>query len=332
MDPQDTSSPYVEGVPTPEEVAEATGESTETVETTKTETQTSETQTETKTEDAGKIELETAQAKKQEEQEVKTFTQDDIDRIVKERLERDRQSRSNPDLEALKNEIKQIKESTASPGQRAGQNAEIQHPDMVKDVGEYLSDPQYRGWSMAELKEQHPDHYQLCLSRVYTKMDIDRRLEESTRRQTEQQGQQQYEGWLREQISGVQKELGEEASKYFGPDGRPNEAFQADIVQWGAEQGILNPLLAFKIKNAKHFLSDEQLEAKLEEARKEGAKKLAEKANKTEPLKKVANKGGDTSAAMADMDDDALMAIYGDHPNTAKGREARALLQARGII
>jgi len=306
-------TPYVEGIPTKEEVASVTGESTE--------TKITETPPVTKPEDGGKPPV--------TPQETKAMSQVEIDKIVQDRLARDRKNWQG-ELDTLRTENQKLKETTTTV--QAPKAETIKHPDMVKDVGEYLEDPTYKGWSMAELKADQPEHYNVCLSRIYTKMDIDRRLESARRQTEEQQSRQKYQDRLKGQIAEVKKEMGDKAGDYFGSDGAPNQVFMTEYGQWGADQGILNPLLAYKIKGKKHFLTDEELDEKLTLARQEGAKGILKKAQETQPIRKVENKGETQPVPMDQMEDEDLMKFYGDSPQSHKGKEARKLLKQRGLI
>jgi len=261
----------------------------------------------------------------------KTFTQEDVDRIVKERLSRDSTSQRMTSIEdSLAKIVEQISGKVNTGQQELGPTnvPDAQSdPEMIQDVGKFLGDPRYNGWSMARLKSEAPEHYNAAYGRIINKMDIDRWLNQGVEQARTAKEDEEYDNFIQDQLAEVKKL----APDYFNESGKYNEKFKTEVVEWGASQGILNPLVAFRMKNAKHFLTDEQLNELLDKAREEGKNGIIKKAQENEPIQKGSNKGNsEKSQSFSDMSDEQVQNMYAN--GGSRSKEARTELIRRGIL
>ena len=209
------------------------------------------------------------------------------------------------------------------------------HVDDVQDVGEFLGDPDYRGWSMAKLKADHPDHYRLVKFAVQNKLDMVQTLQQLTHRQESTEADKKYESWLVGQVEELRKHLGDKAGDFFDTaSGKLNFRFRKEIDEWAQQHGIFNPLLAYRLKAPDgkvrtHFMTDDELKTHTEKAVTEALKKIGKD---TTPPPRVDGKDTKVKAeSVSDaMNDEDLMKIYADEK--PGWEEARKILGKRGRI
>lgn len=273
---------------------------------------------------------------------LKSFTQVEVNKIVTERLDRDRKTRSTEE-QGLKDEVtnlrsivNKIAEGRATP-EAQGLPTAPKTPDQVGDVGQFLNDPTYEGWSMEAMKTQHPDHYEHCKTRVMNKIDADTRWSDFSKSQETAKTEEAYETHLKTQLGKVKELMGNKATDFFTHDGRYNEKFNRDYVQWGLNNGIADPLLAFELKGEdgglkKHLLSDAELQDVVNEAVKKGGLEVIKNANKgggDQP--RVNSQTPSTGKAITDMSDQELGDYYDNDKNLNRG-EVRKILVQRGLL
>ncbi len=271
----------------------------------------------------------------------------EVNRIVSDRLKRDRDSRAGEtnklmeDNERLRGIVNRVAEGKTTEGQPAGlpESKVPKSPDEVEDVGKFLNDPTYEGWSMAKMREAHPEHYELCKTRVMNKIDNDQRWETYDKQVKVEREETAYVETLDGQLKEVKKLLGDNVGDYFWSNGKHNEKFQEEVVSWGVSQGIYDPLLAFKLKDREeggiktHFLSQKELDGKLATAREEGAKGLIEhtRGKGDQPPRVPSEESGQKPTQTFDsMSDDDLMTLYSDEQPGWK--DARKHLIKRNLL
>lgn len=260
-----------------------------------------------------------------------------VDDIVKERLERDRTSRPTDislyrEITELKETVKRLTEGQKPPGPQIPTS-----PDEVPDIGKYLNDQTYNGWSMKDLKQQHPDHYEHCKTRIMNKMDVDSRFMTLEQRQRTEAEDREYIQVLRGKLDKVKELMGEGAVEYFTPDGKLTPKFKTDYEDWGVSQGIIDPLLAYQLKDngagtlKQHHFTEAELKKIKEDSANEAIKKLTGKlGGEGAPLPRVPSGGGGElpGKVTAEMDSETLSNIYAD--SKPGWQEAKKILIARG--
>ena len=264
-----------------------------------------------------------------------------VDKIIKERLERDRQGRALPpeierELQESRAFIREQMRKSQSTPPREDRGPQIpKSPDDVTDVGEFLGMPEYKGFSMAVLKEKHPDHYAVMKPVVMTEIrNLDRFAKFEQQKQGSEQ-EQQYQTWLMDQVKNLRTAMGDQAGNFFTPDGKLTSKFKVDFADWGVQHGIYNPLLAYQLKDPatgkprNRFFTEEELKTHVGKEVTEALKKIG----KEGPPPRVDDKGGKppkVEAVTEAMDEDALMKIYGDEkPGWEKAHE---ILKKRGVL
>ena len=270
-----------------------------------------------------------------------TQRQKEINRIIQERVKRQDESHAKT-LEGIQAEnrrlakiVEGIAEGKVKPQEEGPQIPTT--PDSVKDIGEYLGDETYAGWSMTELKAQHPDHYEHCKTRILNKIDVDSRFQTLEQRQATAEGEREYIGQLKGKIAKVKELMGpEKASDYFTPDGLLTAKFKTDYEDWGVQNGIIDPLLAYQLKDEAgamktHHYTDAEIQKIKDDAGNEAIKKLTGKVGGND-VPRVPS-GGDqkpTGAVTAAMDSDTLIDIYTEGKTGSE--EARKILKERGEL
>jgi hypothetical protein len=266
-------------------------------------------------------------------------TQEDLDRVVSERVTREQAKWQEKErdftsrLSQMQELVNRIAEGRVPKGPEQPTIPKT-HMD-IADVGKYLNDPDYVGWTMAALKKEHPDHFEHVKTRIMNKMDVDQRFQKLEEQRSGQREDQETLAKLQPKLAKVKELLGEKANDYFWPDGRFNDRFMQEYVQWGVQNGIHDPLLAFQLRDAKGTLRDKHFSAEeLEDFRKkaiaDGAKGLVDATKEKGGPRTTSKKETSAAAVSSDSDTKELQSIFVDKKKGWK--EARQILIDRGEL
>ena len=308
--------------PTPEQIAEALGETEETpTETPDVEEGEPENEGEEKAETGEPSEppdvpekkdegLPLPEGEKETPEETKVYTKEEVDRIGYEF----RQFKKT-----LQDENRQLQERLQSlerPQQPAAAS-----PIEQRDLGDVLQDEKWRGWTIESLRDGgHSEQLGYALGRIGAKDETERMFQIQNAAQEERQRQQSFDTEL--------SELKKVDPVYFNEDGsvKGNAKF-GELYTWGANNGVYNLVAAHKLKN---------LEAVISKAKKDAVNDYVKEVTKDPSLKRASTtESSATTQSIDGMDDEALQKAYleafeGRNPERYKAIEKK--LEERGIM
>lgn len=313
--------------PTPEEEAEILGE--EFKPETPAETKEAETEEEDKSEDSeppelpalpekeGETKAEPSEDEKktgEEEQGVTTYTKDQIDSIIKDRLGRF-QKDLQTENQQLRDEIETLKKS-GEP------EPTITVPE-EQDIGKLLNDPMYNGYTLEDLKDSDDPnfnaHYLQAYGRIHEKLRLDRITEENQEKEAEKQRAQAVEGQL--------AELKKLDPKYFDPNtGKGNDEY-LKLVDFAEEKGIYNLPIAHVIMNLDTYVEAEKKKAiddYIKEVTKNGGG--IQRASTTSSEETVVDK------APSAMNDEELQNAYLNAKTPEEEANLTKIMEKRGLL
>jgi hypothetical protein len=234
----------------------------------------------------------------------KTFTQSQLEDIVKERLARKERQ--------LEEKYSQLKREEPTPSL-----AREEVPLEKQDLGVLFNDPQWSGHTLESLEESDPRYFNIAWGRIGTMQQLEKERE----REKATQETAQWEEESARQIA----EFRETNPEYFEDEGKGkgNDKF-GDLVEWGAEHKIYNLAVAYREKN---------LDAFIEKIGKEAVAEHIKNAKKNTGLKRarITEDSAATENDIADMSDEQLEAAFVDSQRTDRA-EVRKELVKRGRL
>ena len=318
--------PIEDAEPTPEQIAEALGETEETpTETPDVEEGEPGKEGEEKAETGEPSEPPEVVPEKKDEAEVKppegetkegdkateVYTKEQIDSLMKDRL-----TRFHRELQDENRQLQERLQSLEKP-----QQPEAASPIEQRDLGEVLQDEKWRGWSIQSLRDGgHSEQLGYALGRIGAKDETERMFKVQNAAQEERQRQQSFDTEI--------SELKKVDATYFNEDGsvKGNRNFE-ELYTWGANNGVYNLVAAHKLKN---------LEAVIEKAKKDAVNDYVKEATRDPSLKRASTTESFAKTQSIDgMDDEALQKAYLDafesrNPERYKAIEKK--LEERGIM
>lgn len=260
-----------------------------------------------------KDETEDVPDESQEPESPRTFTQDDVERIIQDRLSRHQRE--------LQERIQQLEER--QPQQPPPQQQEV--PIERKDLGEVFQDPAWRGWSLEALEkhaEESGDYRYLNQAHGRLGAVIQTRAvmaEQEQRRKSEEENRKREEEFERgvEQLRTIDPEA-------FMPDGKPKEEILQAILQHGEKRGIYDVVAAYR---------DMHFDTLVKKAVDKALAEYVQKATSDTSPRRMVDKETVATGDFSGMDDQRLLTLYTDGGLTLE-QEAKVekILEQRGVM
>ncbi len=240
------------------------------------------------------------------EQAVKTFTSEQVQEIIKERLERFGKKHE----ETIQQLTERLQTLEKGPSQSTVSIEE-------RDLGELLHDPQWKGWNLESLKAQgYEAQHSFALGRIKERADAEQAAQTRTAAEEERQRQTAFDTEI--------DELRKMDTSYFNPDGTvKGSAKFEELYTWGAKNGVYNLVAAHTLKN---------FNAVMEKAKKDAVDAHIKEVTKDSSLKRASTtESATTSTSIEGMDDTALQNAFLSASGDRR-QEVRKALVSRGLL